>query len=169
MEASTIVERRPAVGRVLVAGLIGALAAAAAGLVWFLVSWMLNIHGSFLAILIGPAVGLAIYRAAGRRGSPPLQALSLLVALVAILIAEVFVMRMIAVRALEQEGYQVALFLPLRAQWNLIAAGLVGDAVAASEGAKILPFATPLFFAMSLYYAIRLPRHRPEDELTHSS
>lgn len=149
-----------------VASIYGIVAGIAAGLAWFGLARAFFIHGSFMSILVGPLVGYAVWHGAGRKGSTVLQVVSLVVTLMIVLLVEVFVMRMIAVQELKTQGVSdVPLWLPLATQWKLLSTGLVGDAFVADEGSTVLPFATPIFFGMSLYYALRLPRARAEDRL----
>jgi hypothetical protein len=136
--------------RVMVAMTGGVMAAAAGALLWFVVAWTFNVHASFLAALVGPFAAMAAWLIHNRTGSRLLQGWSVLVTLLAMLAAEAMVVRMIAVRGLEGQG-EVAVLLPFGVMWDLISTGITQDPI------------TPLFFAVSLWYAISIPRPRDDD------
>ncbi len=127
----------------------GAAAAAIGGCLWFFVAWLFDVHASFLSALVGPFAAMAAWMIHRRQGSRFLQGWSVFITLVAILVAEAMVVRMIAVRGLEGQG-DVPLMLPLDVMWDLVATGVTQDPI------------TPLFFAVSLWYAISIPRYRDE-------
>jgi len=129
----------------------GGMAFAAVGaLLWFTIAWVFGVHASFLAALVGPFAAMAVWIIHRRQGSPLLQGWSVFVTLVAMLLAESMVVRMIAVRGLEGRG-EVPVLLPFDVMWDLIATGVTQDPI------------TPLFFAVSLWYAISIPRRRTEE------
>ena len=143
------VAQRPA--RLLAAMAVGLVAASAGAGVWFLVAWMFSVHASFLASLVGPFAGMSIWLIHRRQGSPFLQGWSVLITLGAMLAAEAMVVRMIAVRGLEASQGHVPVMLPMGVMWDLVATGITQDPI------------TPVFFAISLWYAITIPRHREAD------
>ena len=128
----------------------GLVAAAVGGLLWFTIAWAFDVHASFLAALVGPFAAMAAWMIHRKQGSMLLQGWSVFVTLGALLVAEAMVVRMIAVRGLEVDA-EVALWLPLDIMWNLISTGVTQDPI------------TPLFFAVSLWYAISIPRPRTEE------
>jgi hypothetical protein len=144
-----IVAQRPA--RVMAAMAGGVLAATVGACLWFVVAWIFGVHASFLSALVGPFAAMAAWMIHRKQGSPLLQGWSVFVTLVAMLAAEAMVVRMIAVRGLEGQG-EVAILLPLDVMWNLVSTGVTQDPI------------TPLFFAVSLWYAISIPRRRAEGE-----
>jgi hypothetical protein len=129
---------------------VGLVAAAAGAGVWFLVAWIFGVHASFLSSLVGPFAGMGIWLIHRRQGSPFLQGWSVFITLAALLAAEAMVVRMIAVRALEASQGEVPLLLPFGVMWDLVATGITQDPI------------TPVFFAISLWYAISIPRRRDE-------
>ncbi|MDH3729691.1 MAG: hypothetical protein OES13_01000 [Acidimicrobiia bacterium] len=143
------VAQRPA--RVMAAMAGGLLAAVLGACLWFLVAWMFNVHASFLAALVGPLAGMGAWLAHRKRGSILLQGWSVFITLAAMLVAEAMVVRMIAVRGLAEQDGAVPLMLPLDVLWNLVATGITQDPI------------TPLFFAISLWYAISIPKERKEE------
>lgn len=147
------VEQRPA--RVMAAMAGGLLAATLGAGLWFLVAWMFDVHASFLAALVGPFAGMGAWLLHRRQGSVILQGWSVLITLVVLLAAEAMVVRMIAVRGLSEQlvdqGTNVPVMLPFDVMWNLVATGLTQDPI------------TPLFFAISLWYAISIPKARQEE------
>ena len=130
---------------------VGVVAATAGAWVWFLVAWIFDVHASFLASLVGPFAGMGIWLIHRRQGSPFLQGWSVLITLAAMLAAEAMVVRMIAVRGLEASQGEVPLLLPFGVMWDLVATGITQDPI------------TPLFFAISLWYAISIPKERKEE------
>lgn len=129
---------------------VGVIAATVGAAVWFLVAWVFGVHASFLASLVGPFAGMGIWLIHRRQGSPFLQGWSVLITLAAMLAAEAMVVRMIAVRGLEAASGNVPVLLPMGVMWDLVATGITQDPI------------TPVFFAISLWYAITIPRRREE-------
>ncbi|MEE8331102.1 MAG: hypothetical protein V3R84_04960 [Acidimicrobiia bacterium] len=148
-----VVVQRPT--RVMAAMAGGLLAAVLGACLWFLIAWIFSVHASFLAALVGPFAGMGAWLAHRRQGSVLLQGWSVLITLVVLLVAEAMVVRMIAVRGLAEQlvdqGGNVPLLLPFDVMWNLVATGLTQDPI------------TPLFFAVSLWYAISIPKARQEE------
>lgn len=136
--------------RVMAAMAGAGVAAAVAGGLWFTIAWMFGVHASFLAALVGPFAAMAAWLIHRRQGTLLLQGWSVFVTLFALLAAEAMVVRMIAVRGLEEGAGEVALLLPIDVMWNLISTGVTQDPI------------TPLFFGISLWYAISIPRPRDE-------
>ena len=141
------VAQRPA--RVMAAMAGGMMAAIAGAGLWFVVAWLFDVHASFLAALVGPFAGVAAWLIHHRRGSVLLQGWSVLVTLAAMLVAEAMVVRILAVREIGDAG-EVPLMLPFGLMKDLVSTGITQDPI------------TVLFFAMSLWDAISIPRHRPE-------
>jgi hypothetical protein len=128
-------------------GLAGALIGCG---VWFVASAMTNRHLSAISILVGVAVGHGIHGKDSRRGAR-FQVLGGAMTLVALLITEAFVMRMLVVRELVELGSanELPLLLPFRVMWDLVAAGITGDP----------PMS--LFWGVALWYAVSVPKKRP--------
>ena len=138
-------KRSAAAGAVLLAG-VGAVAAS---LIWFLASSVFNRHLSAASVLVGLAVAGGVVGREGRRGKS-YQALSLGVTLAALLVTEVFIMRLLVVRELIELGStsELPIILPFNVMWDLVAAGIAGD------------LRLSLFWAVALWFAVSVPRKR---------
>lgn len=134
---------KPQLGRTAAAGVGAALGAS---LAWF---WLVAAFGlqdtwaNVPALLLGPAVGYAMYRAADRQGSVPLQVTAGILSLLAIGLTEAFVIRIQVARQLAKTtGETLAFFLPLRTYWEWL------DTVVAGDGITQLMFITTLWAAL---------------------
>ena len=140
---------KPPLGKTAVAGLSAALVAS---LLWFglvVVLTLQNTMANAPALFIGPAMGYAMYRAANRQGSVPLQVTAGILALLAIGITETFVIRVQVARQLaDTTGETLGFFLPLATYWKWL------DIIVAGDGL------TQLIFITTLWAAIYITRDR---------
>ena len=133
-----------------VLALLAGLAAAVVGiLIWYGLVVITNYHLGFVAIAIGWLVGMVVVLGAGRKRGPGLQALSVAITLVALVISQWLIVRYFAVQALTEQGFtDIALFLPL---------GTMLDLVITSLSENLL---TLVFWAIALWAAFATPARR---------
>ena len=133
-----------------VLALLAGLAAAVVGiLIWYGLVVITNYHLGFVAIAIGWLIGIAVVLGAGRKRGPGLQATSVAITLVALVISQWLILRYFAVQALTEQGFTgIALFLPL---------GTMLEMVITSLGENLL---TLVFWAITLWAAFATPARR---------
>ena len=130
--------------------LFGLIAAAVGGAIWFGIVWVTDRELAIVAIVIGFLVGQAVVIGAGRRYGHRLQALSVVLTLGAMVLAEYLIVRQSAVAYIvetygEDTANAVPLFLPLHVISDFIVAGIQEDP------------AQLLFWAIALWTAFRIP------------
>lgn len=128
----------------------GVLAAVAASLFWFASVLVLDLAdsiASFPALLVGPVVGYAIYRAADRQGAIWLQVAAGLATATALLLTEVAIIRLQVARELSRQGAApLGLLLPVDTYLEWLDAILVRDGI------------TQLLFVTTLWASIYITR-----------
>ena len=130
--------------------LFGSIAAVIGGTIWFGIVWITNRELAIVAILIGFLVGQAIVIGSGRRYGRRLQALSVVLTLGAMVLAEYLIVRQSAVAyVLDTYGQDAAnsvpLLLPLDFATEFVVAGIQDDPVQL------------IFWAIALWTAFRIP------------
>ena len=130
--------------------LFGLIAGAIGGAIWFGIVWVTSRELGIVAIGIGFLVGQAVVIGSGRRYGRRLQALSLVLTLGAMVLAEYLIVRQSAVAYIvETYGKDAAdtvpLLLPLGVASDFIMGGIQDDP------------AQLLFWAIALWTAFRIP------------
>lgn len=133
----------------LLAVLAGIAAAAAGALIWYGFVAITNYQVGIIAAGMGWLVGLAVVFGSGRKRGPALQAISVIITLVALVVSQYLILRHFVVEYLAQQGFtEVPLLMPL---------GMALDLVV--EGVKQEPI-TLLFWAIALFAAFSTPARR---------
>jgi hypothetical protein len=134
----------------LVLAVLAGLAAAAAGaLVWYGVVAITNYQVGFIAAGTGWLVGMAVVFGSGRKRGPALQAISVIITLVGLVISQWLVLRHFVVEYLAEQGFSgIPLFLPLGAMLELVIEGIKEDLL------------TLIFWAIALWAAFSTPARR---------
>ena len=130
--------------------LFGLVAAVIGGAIWFGIVWVTNRELAIVAILVGFLVGQAIVIGSGRRYGRRLQALSVVLTLGAMVLAEYLIVRQSAVAYIldtygQDAANAVPLFLPVDVASDFIVGGIQDDPVQL------------LFWAIALWTAFRIP------------
>ncbi len=129
--------------------LLGIVAAVAGGLIWYAIVALTNYQLGIVAVGIGYLVGLAVMHGAGRKRGPALQAIAVVITLIAMVVGEYFVVRHFAVKALAEEGVTgIPILLPAKAMFELVFLGVKEDLL------------TLLFWAIALWAAFSVPARR---------
>jgi hypothetical protein len=130
--------------------LLAGLAAAVVGiLIWYGLVVITNYHLGFVAIVIGWLVAIAVVLGAGRKRGPGLQALSIAITLVALVISQWLIVRYFSVQALAELGFkEIPLLLPLGTMLDLVITSLGEDPLAL------------VFWALALWAAFSTPARR---------
>jgi hypothetical protein len=130
--------------------LLAGLAAAVVGiLIWYGLVVITNYHLGFVAIAIGWLVGIAVALGAGRKRGPGLQALSVAITLVALVINQWLIVRYFSVQALTELGFkEIPLLLPLGMMLDLVITSISEDPLAL------------VFWAIALWAAFATPARR---------
>ena len=129
--------------------LLGIVAAVAGGLIWYAIVALTNYQLGIVAVGIGYLVGLAVMFGAGKKRGPALQAIAVVITLIAMVVGEYFVIRHFWVEALAEEGTTgIPLLLPINGMFTLV-----------TEGIKLEPI-TLLFWAIALWAAFSVPGRR---------
>jgi hypothetical protein len=134
----------------LIFAVLAGLAAAVVGvLVWYGVVVITNYQLGFIAVGVGWLVAMAVVFGSGRKRGLSLQAISVTITLVALVISEYLIVRYSLSEYLAEQGFsEVALFLPL---------GAMLDLVVASIRANLF---TLIFWAIALWAAFSTPARR---------
>jgi len=129
--------------------LLGIVAAVVGGLIWYAIVALTNYQLGIVAVGIGYLVGLAVMFGAGKKRGPALQAIAVVITLIAMVVGEYFVIRHFAVKALAEEGVTgVPLLLPIKDVVSIVTEGIKADPV------------TLLFWAIALWAAFSVPGRR---------
>ena len=133
-----------------VLALLAGLSAAVVGImIWYGLVVITNYHLGFVAVAIGWLVGIAVVLGAGRKRGPGLQALSVAITLVALVISQWLIVRYFAVQGLTEQGFTgIALFLPLGTMLDLVITSISEDLL------------TLVFWAIALWAAFATPARR---------
>jgi hypothetical protein len=122
--------------------LAGLAAAVVACLIWYGVVVISNYQIGFLAVGVGWLIGLGVGFGAGRKRGPVLQAISVGITLVAMVLSEYLIIRHFAVEMLAEEGFAgLPLFLPLDLMVDLVVESIKSDPL------------TLAFWAIALWFA----------------
>jgi hypothetical protein len=133
----------------LLAVLAGLAAAVVGTLIWYGIVVITNFHLGFVAAGVGWLVGIAVVLGAGRKRGPALQAVSVVITLVALAISQWLILRYFAVQALVEQGFTgIALFLPLGTMLDLVITSISEDLL------------TLVFWAIALWAAFATPARR---------
>ena len=132
------------------AALFGLGAAVIGCLVWYGVVVVTNYQLGIIAVGIGWLVAQAVILGSGRKRGPALQAISVVITLLAMVASEYLIVRHFLVEALTEEGYTgFRLLLPLGDMLTIVVEGIKADLL------------TLLFWAIALWEAFILPaKHR---------
>ena len=129
--------------------LLGLVAAVAGGLIWYAIVALTNYQLGIIAVGIGYLVGLAVMFGAGRKRGPALQAIAVVITLIAMVVGEYFVVRHAVEEARATEGLtSLPLFLPVKAMFEFVYIGVKTDLL------------TLLFWAIALWAAFSVPGRR---------
>ncbi len=135
----------------ILAALAGLGAAAIGALVWYGVVAITNYQVGIIAAGIGWLVGIAVVFGSGRKRGPALQAISVIITLMALVVSQYLIMRHFAVEYLtEQEpGFPgLPLLLPVGLMFELVVEGLKSDLL------------TIVFWGIALLAAVATPARR---------
>jgi len=134
----------------LVLAVLAGLAAAAAGaLVWYGVVVITNYQMGLIAAGMGWLVGMAVVFGSGRKRGPALQAISVIITLVGLVITQWLILRHFVVEILAEQGFSgIPLFMPLGAMLELVVEGMKEDLL------------TLIFWAIALWAAFSTPARR---------
>ncbi len=135
----------------ILAALAGLGAAAIGALVWYGVVVITNYQVGIIAAGIGWLVGIAVVFGSGRKRGPALQAISVIITLMALVVSQYLIMRHFAVEYLtEQEpGFPgLPLLLPVGLMFELVVEGLKSDLL------------TLVFWGIALLAAVATPARR---------
>ena len=130
--------------------LLAGLAAAVVGiLIWYGLVVITNYHLGFFAIAIGWLVGIATVLGTGRKRGPGLQALSVAITLVALVISQWLIVRYFSVQALAELGFkEIPLLLPPGTMLDLVLTSISEDPLGL------------IFWALALWAAFATPARR---------
>ena len=133
----------------LFAALVGLSAAVVGILIWYGLVIITNYQLGFAAAGIGWLVGVAVVLGAGRKRGPSLQAISIAITLVALVIGQWLILRYFAIQALAELGFkEIPLLLPLDAMLDLVITSIGKDLL------------TLVFWAIALWAAFATPARR---------
>jgi hypothetical protein len=134
----------------LILAVLAGLAAAAVGtLVWYGVIVITNYQVGIIAAGIGWLVGIAVVFGSGRKRGPALQAISVIITLVALVISEYLIVRHFVIEDLTELGFtDFVLLLPLDEMFELVVDGIRADLL------------TLVFWAIALFAAAATPARR---------
>jgi hypothetical protein len=134
----------------LILAVLAGLAAAVAGvLVWYGVVVITKYQLGFIAVGVGWLVAMAVVFGSGRMRGPALQAISIAITLVALVMSEYLIVRYALTEFLAEQGFtEVALFLPLGAMLELVVASIQENLF------------TLIFWAIALWAAFSTPARR---------
>jgi len=134
----------------LILAVLAGLAAAAAGtLVWYGVVVITNYQLGFIAVGVGWLVAMAVIFGSGRKRGPTLQAISVAITLVALVMSEYLIVRYSLVQYLAEQGFtEIAVFLPLGAMLELVITSIQENLF------------TLIFWAIALWAAFSTPARR---------
>jgi len=135
----------------ILAALAGLGAATIGALVWYGVVAITNYQVGIIAAGIGWLVGIAVVFGSGRKRGPALQAISVIITLMALAVSQYLIMRHFAVEYLtEQEpGFPgLPLLLPVGLMFELVVEGLKSDLL------------TIVFWGIALLAAVATPARR---------
>ena len=133
----------------LLAVLLGLVAAAVACLIWYAIIVVTKYELGIVAIAVGWLVGTAVMVGAGRKRGLVLQIIAVIITLIALVCSEYLIVRYFVVQNLEAEGYTG---LPLLFAPSVMLGLIV-------EGIKISPISL-LFWAIALWQAFVVPAKR---------
>jgi hypothetical protein len=135
--------------KVIVALLVGVVAALAASLIWYAVVAITDYKLGIIAVGVGWLIGQAVVFGSGRKRGPALQAISVGITIVAMALSEYLIVRHFVVEALTEEGYtDFALLLPLDVMAEII-----------MEGIKANPL-TLVFWGIAIWASFSVPARR---------
>jgi hypothetical protein len=123
--------------RLLGALLAGLAAAVVACLIWYGVVAISNYQIGFLAVGVGWLIGLGVGFGAGRKRGPRLQAISVAITIVAMVLSEYLIIRHFAI----EEGFVIPILIPLNAMVELVVVSVKSDPL------------TLLFWAIAVWFA----------------
>jgi hypothetical protein len=133
----------------LLAVLAGLAAAVIGTLVWYGVVIITNYRVGFIVAGVGWLVGIAVVFGSGRKRGPALQAVSVAITLVALVVSQWLIMRHFVVEVLVEQGFTgLPLFMPLDAMFDLVITGITEDLL------------TLIFWAIALWAAFATPARR---------
>jgi hypothetical protein len=134
----------------LVLAVLAGLAAAAAGtLVWYGVVVITNYQLGFIAVGVGWLVAMAVVFGSGRKRGDALQAISVAITLVALVMSEYLIVRYALTEFLIEQGFtEIPLFLPLGAMLELVVKSIQENLF------------TLIFWAIALWAAWSTPARR---------
>ncbi len=135
----------------ILAALAGLGAATIGALVWYGLVVITNYQVGIIAAGIGWLVGIAVVFGSGRKRGPALQAISVIITLMALVVSQYLIMRHFAVEYLtEQEpGFPgLPLLLPVGLMFELVVEGLKSDLL------------TIVFWGIALLAAVATPARR---------
>ena len=134
----------------LVLAVLAGLAAAVAGtLVWYGVVVITNTQLGFVAVGVGWLVAMAVVFGSGRKRGRALQAISVVITLVALVIGEYLIVHYSLVQYLAEQGFtEIPLFQPLGAMLELVVASIQANLF------------TLIFWAIALWAAFSTPARK---------
>jgi hypothetical protein len=134
----------------LILAVLAGLAAAVVGtLVWYGVVVITNYHVGFIAAGVGWVVAMAVVFGSGRKRGPALQAISVAITLVALVMSEYLILRFFLTQSLAEQGFTaIALFLPLGEMLELVVTSLQENLL------------TLIFWAIAVWAAFATPARR---------
>jgi len=133
----------------ILAALAGLGAAAVGALVWYGVVAITNYQLGIIAAGIGWLVGMAVVFGAGRKRGVALQAISVIITVVALVISEYLIVLYLTNQALAEQGLPgLPLFLPLDTMFEGVVEGIKADLL------------TLAFWGIAILAAVATPARR---------
>ena len=133
----------------ILAALAGLGAAAIGALVWYGVVAIINYQLGIIAAGIGWLVGMAVVFGSGRKRGVALQAISVIITIVALVISEYLIVRHFIVKELTEQGFtDFVLLLPLGEMFELVIEGIKADLL------------TLVFWGIAILAAVATPARR---------
>jgi len=129
--------------------LLGLGAAVISCLIWYGIVVVTNYQLGIIAVGVGWLVALAVIFGSGKKRGPKLQAISVVITLLAMVASEYLIVRHFLVEALSEEGYTgFKLLLPVGDMLTLVVEGVKADLL------------TLVFWAIALWQAFVVPAKR---------
>ena len=134
---------------VILAVLAGLAAAVVGTLVWYGVVVITNRQVGFIAVGAGWLVAMAVIFGSGRKRGPAIQAISVTITLVALVMSEWLIVRYFVIQTLAEQGFtEVAIFWPLGLMLELVVASITDNLF------------TLIFWAIALWAAFSTPARK---------
>lgn len=140
---------RTSIARALLWALGGAFVASIG---WYLAIMITGRHLSPMAVGVGFFVSAGVIKGTQARGWP-VQTMSVVMTIVGLLATEYFAVRLLGIRYLTEQGVasDIPLWISPSVAWDFVSSGILADPL------------TPIFFGVSLWFALVVPAKRKWD------